>query len=274
MFTHYFLLKLILAPLIIITATMITRKWGEAIGGLIIGLPLTSAPVSIFFAIEQGRQFAASAAKAAMLGLIPVAVFCAGYSLSSRRWNWVVSALTGISLYLVTVWGMASVNPNLETVALLVPCALAGALLIAGKQPADHPKMPSPWWDLPLRVLVAAALLIGITTAADALGPIWSGLLSPFPIFTFVMATFSQHQGGPGAAWRVIRGVLTGLFSYTAFFLVAALLMNRASLALVYTLATTAALGLNGAMLARMVWKSRPAVNKPAGWDLPRAPRR
>lgn len=265
MFTHYFLFKLVLAPLIIAASTTIARKWGENIGGLIIGLPLTSAPVSIFFALEQGPQFAMHAAQAAMLGLIPVAFFCAGYVLSARRFNWQVSAGTGIGIYLIAVWGISYLTLSLDVIAILVPCILACALLLVGKQPAEHVRVPPPAWDLPLRMLVASALLVVITSAAGSLGPTWSGLLSPFPIFTFVMATFSHHQGGPGAAWRVIRGVLTGLFSYAAFFLVVALLMNRASLALVYTLATTIALGINGAMLALLLRRNRLTVNKLAG---------
>ena len=78
-------LKLILTPMIIATATLVTRRWGQQIGGLMIGLPLTSAPVSIFFAVEQSPAFAASAAKESILGLIPVAVFCTTYTLSSKR---------------------------------------------------------------------------------------------------------------------------------------------------------------------------------------------
>jgi hypothetical protein len=66
---NHFLLKLVLAPLIIAAATMVSRRWGESIGGLLVGLPLTSAPVSVFFAIEQGAAFAANAARGAMLGL-------------------------------------------------------------------------------------------------------------------------------------------------------------------------------------------------------------
>jgi hypothetical protein len=108
-------------------------------------------------------------------------------------------------------------------------------------------------------MIIAASLLVVITTLAGTLGSKWSGLLSPFPVFSFVMATFSHRQGGTGAAWRFMRGLLTGLFGYTAFFMVVGLLIERTNLVLVYSLATFAALVVNGLSLARLVSKNHAA---------------
>ena len=55
-------LKLVLTPLLIAAASLAQRKWGGLAGGLIAGLPLTSAPVSVFLALEHGPAFAAHAA--------------------------------------------------------------------------------------------------------------------------------------------------------------------------------------------------------------------
>jgi hypothetical protein len=108
-------------------------------------------------------------------------------------------------------------------------------------------------------MVIATTLLIVITTGASALGSKWAGLLSPFPIFTFVMATFSHSQGGASAVWRFVRGVLMGLFSYTAFFVVVALLIDHTSLLVVYTLATITSLTVNGAALAVVLWRGHSA---------------
>ncbi len=253
MLTTNFFLKLILTPLIIAAATLVSRKWGERVGGLMIGLPLTSGPVSIFFALEQSRSYAASAAKGSILGLVPVAVFCASYVRSARRLPWYYAAAVSILLYLVAVVGMSLLGMDLAPEVLLVSAMLGLGVLLIGKMDMPDRPFKSPWWDLPLRTLVATALVVGITTSAGALGPKWGGLLSPFPIFTFVMATFSHSQGGPAAAWRLIRGVLTGLFGYVTFFIVVNLLVEHANLAVVYLLATLAALGMNGLSLLVLV---------------------
>jgi hypothetical protein len=262
MLSSNLILKLIMTPLIIATATLVARRWGERIGGLMIGLPLTSGPVSIFFAVEQGRGFAANAAKGSILGLIPVAVFCTTYTWASKRLPWYFSSAFGIAFYILTVWLVSFAVPGLGFEVILVPSILWIALFILGKTDSMEPQITSPWWDLPIRMVISTTLLILITTGAGILGPKWGGLLSPFPIFTFVMATFSHSQGGPGAAWRLMRGVLLGLFSYTAFFVVVALLVQQTDLFIVYALATLAALVVNGIFLAWMVGKGHSELQR------------
>ena len=38
------LLKLTLAPLLVVAATLAAQKWGPRVGGLLLGLPLTTSP--------------------------------------------------------------------------------------------------------------------------------------------------------------------------------------------------------------------------------------
>jgi len=253
--TYAFIIKLVMTPLIIGAVTLIVRRWGENIGGLIVGLPLTSGPVSFFFATEQGPHFAADAAIGAVLGLIPVAVFCTGYVRAARRFPWYLASSLSILMYLAAIIGMSLTTPGLGVTAILVPSVLGAALLILGKLEIGDRTVLPPWWDLPARMILATLLLLLITTGASALGPKWSGLLSPFPVFTFVMATFTHSQGGAAAVWRWNRGVLAGLFSYTAFFLVVALLVEGTNLWVVYALAAASALGVNAVSLAFQIRK-------------------
>ena len=265
MLTTNFLLKLILTPLIIAAATLVSRKWGERIGGLMIGLPLTSGPVSVFFAVEQGPKFAASAGRSSMLGLIPVAVFCASYVWCARRWRWQLTAILSVAAYSLTVVGMSYLSLDLGIEVLVVSAALCLAFVLLGRSIQAHQRIRPPWWDLPLRMYIATVMLIAITTAAGTLVSTWAGLLSPFPVFTFVMATFAHSQGGAAAVWQWIRGVLMGLSSYTAFFIVVILLVEHSSLPLAYTLATIAALGVNGAALLVVLWRERRRQQRNAG---------
>jgi hypothetical protein len=247
--SNLLMLKLIITPLIIAAATLVSRRWGERIGGLMIGLPLTSGPVSIFFAAEQGPAYAASAAKGSILGLIPVAVFCAAYVHSARRMSWHLAAGFSIALYFLSVWGVSNLTPGLGWEVFAVPLVLVAGMLLIGKMDGLDRPVQSPWWDLPLRMVIATTLLVLITGSASALGSKWGGLLSPFPIFTIVMVTFAHKQGGARAAWRLIRGVLPGLFSYTAFFVVVNLLVETSAPLFAYSLATITALGISAAAL-------------------------
>ena len=49
-------------------ATWAARRWGPAVGGWIVGLPLTSGPIAFFLALEHGPAFAARAALSTILG--------------------------------------------------------------------------------------------------------------------------------------------------------------------------------------------------------------
>lgn len=78
-------LKVTLTPFLIAVASMAQRRWGGAIGGLVAGLPLTSAPVSVFLAVEHGPAFAARAAIGTLLGISAMSAFCACYARAAAR---------------------------------------------------------------------------------------------------------------------------------------------------------------------------------------------
>ena len=78
-------IKLIVTPLIVLAATLAARRWGDAVGGWLVGLPLTSGPVSVFLALERGPAFAAHAADGSLAGVVAQAAFCFGYAALARR---------------------------------------------------------------------------------------------------------------------------------------------------------------------------------------------
>ncbi len=252
--------KVVLISFLIGMATLASRRWGEAVAGWIIGLPLKSAPTSVFFALEQGPAFAADAARGTLLGLTATAAFCIGYALSAKKApegkaGGIVPVVAGLATYLLVGWGLSMIAPGLWVSALMVVLTLVAALALLGKPPAKGVRIPPPWWDLPLRIISALALVLILTGAAKQLGPRWSGMLSPFPVFTFVMSTFAYSQGGPTAALHLVRGVLTGLFAFTAFFVIVSLLVDTTSLLMAYGVATVTALGINALSLNTLIHK-------------------
>jgi hypothetical protein len=121
-------------------------------------------------------------------------------------------------------------------------------LLIPRRQaPAGLPTTPR--WDIPARMLVATAFVVGLTTFAGNLGPQLSGLLSPFPTFSTVIAVFTHHQQGADASSQLLRGVVIGTFSFLCFFLVVALLLPAAPMFWTYLVATAASIGVNSLAL-------------------------
>jgi hypothetical protein len=102
--------KLLLTPLLICLVSLVGRRWGPTVSGWLVGLPLTSGPVALFLALEQGTAFASHSAQGTLLGLISVAGFCLAYSWFSLRlsWLWSILASWGVFFVLTAVLGLVS----------------------------------------------------------------------------------------------------------------------------------------------------------------------
>ena len=245
------LLKVLVTPALIGTASLAGRRWGHSVSGWLIALPLTTGPITLFLALSHGSAFAATAAAGTLSGGISQAAFVAAYSQLAWHSKWPVTLAAA-------VLGFAILTAVLQSLMLpLVPlCAVVFLVFIlvlkALPRQADPNELsdalPSRW-DIPFRMVIATAFVVLITTLAPSLGPRLTGLLAPFPLFTATLAAFAQHQHGPGAAIRVLRGLLMGLFSYASFFFVLALLLVPAGIALAFTVAILVMLTLQGISL-------------------------
>jgi hypothetical protein len=107
-----------------------------------------------------------------------------------------------------------------------------------------------PKWDLPARMAVAEGFVFLITGLARSLGPLLSGLLSPYPVFGNVLASFTHHQRGGEAAGSMLRGVVLGALGFLGFFLVVGLALGHLGLGWTYLSASAAAIIVNGLSLA------------------------
>jgi len=242
-------LKLIMTPLLIASVTLVGRRWGAGVSGWLMGFPLISGPVSVFLALQYGRAFAARAAVGTLGGQASVCVFCLAYCLVSRRAGWPVSAVLAIAAFFAAtfLWNAASL-PLLPTVIIDVVVVVLILLLIPRRQ-APEGTVATPRWDIPARMLVATAFVVGLTTFAASLGAQLSGLLSPFPTFSTVIAVFTHHQQGADTASQLLRGVVVGTFSFLGFFLAVALLLPVAPMFWTYLAATAVSVGVNSLAL-------------------------
>ena len=194
------LLKLVLAPILIAVVTLGARRWGPRVGGWLTGLPTVAGPTLVFYAFEQGTSFAARASHATLVGLVAIPWFCVAYAYVGRRAGWAASLLAGWSTFVLGIAFLTRLELNVFVtwVLLAVSCATGYAALPAfgvTSTEAVHSK-----WDLPLRMLAAAALVTILTAVADILGPQLSGLLAPFPVATAIVAAFTHQQRGVDAS--------------------------------------------------------------------------
>ena len=237
--------KLILTPALIVAVSLAARRWGPKTGGLLAGLPLTSAPVFAFLAVEQGRDFATRAAAGTLSGVGSVGAFCLAYALTAKRCGWVVCTSVGIMCFLLFTGIFHLMAPGLIS-GVFVTVGFLGAVLAAFPHAVvQSAARQRPAWDLPGRAIAATALVLLLTGVAPTLGAYLSGLLSPFPVFANVLAAFSHTHDGPGASTLLLRGIVLASFGFAGFFLVASWGLSRWGLATTLAIATLVAMATN-----------------------------
>jgi hypothetical protein len=222
-------LKLAITPVLMTGATLAIRLWGPTAGGWIVGLPLTSGPISLLLFLERGPQFAAHAAVSTLLGINGVTSCVVTYAHGARRWAWPATTAVSLLAFVLTTSILRWIDAT--PVQAFIGSALYSTLgvFMLPRGGSVSPGQVSRW-DLPARIGLSLGMVLAITALADRLGPVLSGMLSTFPIFTLVTAAFSHRELGGGAATLYARGLLSSLIGFSAFFLVVALLLGRLGL--------------------------------------------
>jgi hypothetical protein len=244
------LLKVVVTPALIAAATLAGRRWGDRMSGWLVGLPLTSGPVVFFLALDQGRGFATAAALAVLLGTISQAAFAVAYAWVAVRRSWPTATAAGCALFALATLGFQRVSlPALPAFGLVTASLILALVLMPRRSPRHRADTPPPRWDLPLRIVVATGLVLLLTGIAPAIGAHLSGLLSPFPVYAGVLAIFAHRHGGGAAANDVLTGLLLGLFSFGAFFVVIASGLSRWGIGPAFLAAIVVALVIQGLTL-------------------------
>ena len=215
-----FVLKLALVPTFVGAVSLAGRHWGPTVSGWLVGLPLTSGPVTFFLALEQGNTFAAAATQATMMGIISVAVFSLAYTRLAAHTSWLPSMIGGILAWVGSTFLLENLEVGLAIGFVTVLCITVISVLLIPHVKSDRKARFSPRWEIPGRMLSATILVFLITGVAQALGPKLTGLLTPFPIYATVLAVFTQRYETANHAIRLLRGVVVGSVTSTIFLLI------------------------------------------------------
>jgi hypothetical protein len=214
------LLKISLAPALVATASLAGRRFGPRVGGWLIGFPVVAGPVLWFYAREQGAAFAAGAAAGTVLGTLSLCCFLATYAWSATRLGWPSSALSGwlafaaATLVLQQVPALRGSPLGLRLGAAFIALFVTGRTL--PRLPLG-PAVPRPRYDLAMRLVATAALVLALTGVARVLGPSLSGLVTPFPVATTILVVFAHREAGAGGVAAVLGGFIPSLYSFACF---------------------------------------------------------
>ncbi|AYG45582.1 hypothetical protein DV532_15265 [Pseudomonas sp. Leaf58] len=240
-----FYLKLLVTPLLMWAISLASRRWGGLLGGLLSGLPITSALVMTFLCLEQGTPFALGAVPGALGGLAAVQATYTFYLLATRRLAIGAAVLLailfyGLAAYAFTHWGSVYLS-------IAVALVLIGVLIRASGREPKPDTLARPrhrYWEIPLRMVSATALLMVTTRLASWLGPATSGMLAPIPVIAWPLVVFAHVQSGRAGMAAMVRGNAIGAVGVIAFYLVVAGLLENCGVGVTISLAMLCAVGL------------------------------
>jgi hypothetical protein len=246
-----FILRLMLAPALIAAASLAGRRWGHAVSGWLVGLPLTSGPIAMILALQYGSGFASEAAFGTMAGALTQGAFALAYGFAARRAAWPLALAAACAAFAAATAAFRLLEPSpLAAYAVVVAGLIVVIRLLRPRSAfAVVEPTPAPRHDLPVRMALATTWVLILTSVAPTLGAGMAGMLSPFPMYGAILTVFAHRQRGAEAAIDVLRGMLYGLFGFATFFLCEGLLLERFGFGAAFTAAIVSALALQGAAL-------------------------
>ena len=246
-------LKLLLVPVLLAAISLAGRRWGPGVAGWLAGFPSLTGPILLFLAIERGAEFTVPASVFALSAVSAALVFGIAYAWACLRLGWVGAWLCALGAWLGAVGVLIRVPP---TLAGSLAIAL-GLLLLA---PRLFPKPRGQWGasavpphELLLRMAAGAAMVLAVTGVAETVGAAWTGVLAVFPVFSSVLAVFSQRANGPGFVVAMLRAMTGGFYAFISYCVVVALLLPTEGIAATFVIAVAVAVAVQGAAKAVMM---------------------
>ena len=242
-------LQFVVAPGLVGASTLAARRWGLGLGGLVSAFPAIVGPLLLIAAQEHGTAFAARAASGTLLGLVALSGFALAYGRTALRAGWRASLAAGwvTAAVIAVLLGRVEAGPLAGLVAATLSLLVARrALPGGGERHAMAPARP-PRWDLALRMVLTAVLVVSLTAAASRLGPVVGGVLAALPALASILAVFTHEQHGAQALVLLLRGMLSGMAGFAVFCAVVAVLVDRAGVGATFTVAALAALAVQAA---------------------------
>ena len=223
------ILKLITVPLFIVLISFVGRKWGSEIAGTLGAFPVVAGPILFFLTLEQGLSFGAKASIFVIYGSVSLLIFGLTYAWACRFLSYIPCLFISLIAWYVSAFVLSLCPQDLFFSTALAVCFLFVIPYLLPKSNTLNKSLPG-LKDLPIRMIVGMLLTIAITSLANQLGAIWSGILSVFPVVTLVLVVFSHRSHGQDHVLQVFKGLSRGVYSFVAYFVIYALCVERLDL--------------------------------------------
>jgi hypothetical protein len=237
----FLLLRILLAPLAVLVGTVAQRRFGHAISGLIVGLPLTSLPLLWLVALQHGTTFTSAMTGALLVGSIGEAVVLWLYARLTTQVSPLLALGGALAAFALVAGAVNVLKLSVILAAIITSVGFAVALRLWPSNAKDTSSQsgPSRLW---LRLVLSAVFTLVIVSLAGRLGPVLSGLVDALPAMSLMMAFMTHQDHGANASSTFLRGVTRGSFSYVVAMLILAETLRSGNLVLAFASAMVAAL--------------------------------
>lgn len=215
------LLRIGLTPIAFALVARAQARFGDWIGGRLIGLPLTTGPFLLTVCMTAGRSTAAHAAAGVTSGQMAVVAFCSAYAWNARRARPLIATVASLAIALTAV-ALLSSFAGTWSAAAAVWVVIAASLALwpwerRSAPPAAAPGGRSSSASMLQRAAISTWVVATMSTLVPILGARPAGILSSAPILLSIMLPGTHRQSGPAGAAAMARGTIVSMTGTVAF---------------------------------------------------------
>jgi hypothetical protein len=242
-------LRLALAPAIVLLASVAQRRLGPRFGGRIVGFPLTTGPFLAVICLQYGSAAASRAAAGVISGQMVVVGFCLGYGHLAARVRPLWALTSALLLGVAAGAAVSALHPPWLATTVVVGAVMLGLwtwpTVPASSPPSSPSTEPGPEprgavRSVAARMAVTGGLVAGLAAAAKVVGPYLAGTLSSMPVILSVVVPATHRADGPAAAAEIVRGALISIGSAVIFITVVAYTVDGINALAAFALAAAA----------------------------------
>jgi hypothetical protein len=237
------------------------RRAGPRAGGLAAAIPVTSVPALAWMAWEQGPDFAAASATAALLATGMTGVFALLYALLARQRRAAVALIGAAAPALMLTVAVSGLGRHLAW-SLCGATLLVLSCLMAMPAAASVQRRSAHWRrDLMLTMAVSGLVTTAISLIAPRVPALLCGLVAAIPVIGMCTTVSVHARGGSPAVTQFLEAYLRGLLAKIVFLGVLAGLLPLLGAGLPWLLAAACGIAAVLALpLLRLGPSTRPAL--------------
>jgi uncharacterized membrane protein (GlpM family) len=190
------------------------------IGGIVLALPIVTAPAYLFIILHQDTAFVAQAALGSLATIGAVLLFLVSVIALVGRVPMPLALLGGLCAWFATGLVIRSLPSALWISAGIVAVtgliAWASGRQVAMTAPAARGR--SPWYEILLRGSAAGLLVAVVSGLAHLLGPTVAGIFASFPVALLTVCWFIPRRLETAGIRAALRATEIGLVSHMPFF--------------------------------------------------------